>query len=531
MPKQLIFSDEARKYLREGAEIIGNAVKVTLGPRGRNVVIDRKFGGPSSTHDGASVAKELEIENKYANMGVSLIKEAAKKTEEDVGDGTTTTVVLACTMIKEGFKNVAAGADPVEVKRGIEKAVNCVIDELKRNAKPVTTREQLINIATVTAHDEEMGKILGDMLDKVGKDGVITVEEGKGISFETEFVEGMKIDRGYISPYFITDNERMEAVIEDPYIFLTDKKLSAVTDILPALEAITPVSKNILIVAEDVEKEALATLVVNKLKGTLNCLAIKAPGYGDRRKEILEDMAILTGGNVISEEKGRKLDSVKVEDWGRARRVIADKDYTTIVEGKGSSERIRARMNQIRQQIEETKSDYDREKLQERLAKLAGGVGVIKVGAPTEVEMKEKKKRLEGALAATKAAAEEGILPGGGVAFLNALPALDKIQVEGDEITGLNIVRKALQEPICQLARNAGYDGNIVLERVRHGRPGYGFDVEKEEYGYMEERGIIDPLKVVRVALQNAASAAEMALITEGLMTDIPEKEKASKSK
>jgi chaperonin GroEL len=524
--KQIIFDQEAREHFKKGADILANAVKVTLGPRGHNVVIDKKFGSPSSTHDGVTVAKEVEIEAPFANMGVSLIKEASKKTSDDVGDGTTTATVLAQAMVREGFKNLAAGADAISLKHGMEKATVAVIEELKRMAKPVSTKEQTTKIATITAHDEEIGQIIGEVMDRVGKDGVVTVEEGKGLRFETEYVEGMKFDRGYVSPYFVTDVEKMEAVIEDPYILVTDKKLSAVSDLLPALEKITPVTKNIVIIGEDIEKEALATLVVNKLKGTLNCVAVKAPGFGDRRKEMLEDMAILTGGQVISEEKGRKLDAVNVEDLGRARRVVSDKDNTTIVEGKGSPDKIKARTKQLKAQIDETKSDYDREKLQERLAKLAGGVGVVKVGAPTEVELKEKKRRVENSLAATKAAAEEGTLPGGGVAFINATVAIDKLSLEGDEVTGANIIKRALEEPLRQLVANAGRDEAVILEKVKSSKDGYGFDVIKEEYGNMEEKGIIDPLKVTRTALQNAASTAAMALITEALVTDIPEKEK-----
>lgn len=526
MAKQIIFDEEAREYFKRGTDTLANAVKVTLGPRGRNVILDKKFGPPTSTHDGVSVAKEIEIEDPFANMGVSLIKEAAKKTSDDVGDGTTTATVLAQAMIREGFKNIAAGADAMALKHGIEKATACIVEELKSMAKPVTTKEQMTKIATITAHDPEIGEIIGEVMDRVGKDGVVTVEEGKGIRFETEYVEGMKFDRGYISPYFVTDAEKMESVIEDPYILITDKKLSAVSDLLPALEKVSTTTKNIVIIGEDIEKDALATLVVNKLKGTLNCLAVKAPAFGDRRKAILEDMAILTGGQVITEEKGRKLDSVTVEDMGRARRVLADKDNTTIVEGKGSQELITARVKQIKAQIEETKSDYDREKLQERLAKLAGGVGVIKVGAPTEVELKERKRRVEGALSATRAAAEEGTLPGGGVAFINALPALDKLSLQGDEATGANIIRRALEEPLRQLAANAGQEGSVVLDKVKNSKPGTGYDVIKEDYGNMEDKGIIDPLKVTRSALQNASSVAAMALITESLVTDIPEKEK-----
>jgi len=528
MAKQIIFDEEAREYFKKGVDILANAVKVTLGPRGQNVVLDKKFGAPLSTHDGVTVAKEIEIQDAFANMGVALIKEAAKKTSDDVGDGTTTATVLAQAIVRAGFKNIAAGADAMALKHGIEKAASAVIEELKTMAKPVSTKEQMIEIATITAHDPEIGEIIGEVMDKVGKDGVVTVEEGKGIRFETEYVEGMKFDRGYISPYFVTDAEKMEAVVEDPYILITDKKLSAVSDLLPALEKVAAASKNTIIIGEDVEKEALATLVVNKLRGTLNCIAVKAPGFGDRRKEMLEDIAILTGGQVITEEMGRKLDSITVEDLGRARRVVSDKDNTTIVEGKGSPKSLQARVKQIRAQIAETKSDYDKEKLQERLAKLSGGVGVIKVGAPTEVELKEKKRRVEGALAATKAAAEEGTLPGGGVAFINAVKALDKLQLEGDELTGANIIRRALEEPLKQLAANAGYDGAVVLEKMKGSGPGIGFDVVKEDYGNMEEKGIIDPLKVTRTALQNAASTATMALIIEALIADIPEKERSA---
>ncbi len=525
MAKQIIFDDEARKYFKKGADTLANAVKVTFGPRGHNVVMERKYGTPAATHDGVTVARDIDIEDPFANVGVSLIKEAAKKTSDDVGDGTTTATILAQSMIRGGFRNLAAGADAIALKRGMEKAVTFVVSELKRMAKPVTTKEQMTKIATISAHDAEIGEIIGEVVDRVGKDGVVTVEEGKGIRFETEYVEGMKFERGYISPYFVTDAEKMEAVLDNPYILLTDKKLSSVSDILPFLEKITTVSKNILIVAEDVEKEALALLVVNKLKGTLNCLVVKAPGFGDRRKEILEDMAILTGGQVITEDKGRKLDSVTVADMGRARKIVSDKENTTIVEGKGSPKLIKGRVQQIKSQIVETKSDYDREKLQERLAKMAGGVGVLKVGAPTELELREKKRRVEGALAATKAATEEGILPGGGVALINVIPALDKLPLQGDENIGAAIIKEALEEPLRQLAENAGVNGSIVLHKVKSLEPGSGFDAASGEYGNMEEKGIVDPLKVTRTALQNAASVAALALITEALVTDIPEKE------
>ena len=524
MPKQIIFDHEARDYFKKGSETLTKTVRVTFGPKGHNVALEQKFGAPQATHDGATVAKEVELEDPFANMGASLVREAAKKTADDVGDGTTTATVLAQAMIREGFKNITAGADAISLKSGLQKAVAAVVDELKRMAKPVTTKEQMTRIAMLAAHDAAIGQTIGDVLDKVGKDGVVTVEESKGIETETEFVEGMKFDRGYASPYFVTDAARMESVIEDAYIFITDKKLSAVNDIVPLLEKVTPESKNIVIIADDIEKEALAVLVVNKLKGNLNCLAVKAPGFGDRRKAILEDIAILTGGEVVAEERGRRLDKITLEDFGRARRIVSDKDNTTIVEGKGAAKAIAARIKQVRAQLEETTSDYDREKLQERLAKLAGGVGIIKVGAPTELELKERKSRVEGALAATKAAAEEGVLPGGGVGLVNAEKGIDKLQLEGDEAVGGDIVRRALEEPIRQIVANAGYEGGVVLENVRKHKAGYGFDVEAEEYGDMAGKGILDPLKVIRTALQNAGSVAGLALITEGLVTDIPEK-------
>ncbi len=457
---------------------------------------------------------------------MQLVKEAASKTNDACGDGTTTSTLLAHAIITGGFKNVAAGAEPLALKRGIEKATSAIIEELKKVSTSVKDKEQIAQVATITAVDREIGDLIAEVMDKVGKDGVITVEESKGIAFETEYVEGMQFDRGYISPYFITNPDRMETVIEDPHILITDKKISAVADLLPALEKILQVSKNLLVVAEDVDGEALATLVVNKLRGTINVLAVKAPGFGDRRKAMLEDMAILTGGKVISEEVGRKLDSVTVEDLGHARRVTADKDKTTVVEGKGSEEDIKARIKQIKAQIEETTSDFDREKLQERQAKLAGGVAVIKVGAATEVELKEKKHRVEDALSATRAAVEEGILPGGGVALLNSLSVLDKLTVEGDEATGVDIVRKAVEEPIRWIAINAGRDGSVIVDAVKKSPPGEGYDAEADDFGDMVKKGIIDPTKVVRTALQNGASVAVMVLITESLVTDIPEKEK-----
>ena len=526
MAKQIIFGEEVRRLLKKGIDTLADAVKVTLGPKGRPVALDKKWGAPTIIDDGVTIAKDIELPEPFENMGVQLVKEAATKTNDACGDGTTTSTVLAHAIITGGFKNVAAGAEPLALKRGIEKATSAIIDELKKASTPVKDKEQIAQVATITAKDREIGELIARVMDKVGKDGVITVEESKGIAFEEEYVEGMQFDRGYISPYFITNAERMEAEIEDPYILITDKKISAVADLLPALEKILQVSKNLLVVAEDVDGEALATLVVNKLRGTINVLAVKAPGFGDRRKAMLEDMAILTGGKVISEEVGRKLDSVTVEDLGRARRLTADKDKTTIVEGKGSEEDIKARIKQIKAQIEETTSDFDREKLQERQAKLAGGVAVIKVGAATEVELKEKKHRVEDALSATRAAVEEGILPGGGVALLNSLSVLDKLDVKGDEGTGVDIVKKAIEEPIRWIAINSGRDGSVVVDTVKKSPPGEGYDAEADDFGDMVKKGIIDPMKVVRSALQNGASIAAMVLITESLITDIPEKEK-----
>ena len=527
MAKQIIFGQEARQSLKKGIDILADAVKVTLGPKGHPVALDKKWGAPSVIDDGVTIAKDIELPEPFENMGVQLVKEAASKTNDACGDGTTTSTVLAHAMITGGFKNVAAGADPLALKRGIEKATGAIIEELKAVSTPVKDKEQIAQVATITAKDREIGNLIAEVMDKVGKDGVITVEESKGITYETEYVEGMQFDRGYISPYFITNPDRMESEIDDPYILITDKKISAVADLLPALEKILQVSKNLLVVAEDVDGEALATLVVNKLRGTINILAVKAPGFGDRRKAMLEDMAILTGGQVISEEVGRKLDSVTVEDLGRARRVTSDKDKTTLVEGKGPDEAIKSRIKQIKAQIEETTSDFDREKLQERQAKLAGGVAVIKVGAATEVELKEKKHRVEDALSATRAAVEEGILPGGGVALLNSLSVLDKLELKGDENTGTDIVRKAVEEPIRWIADNAGKDGSVVVDAVKKSPVGTGYDAEADEFGDMVKKGIIDPTKVVRSALQNAASIASMVLITESLVTDIPEKDKA----
>jgi chaperonin GroEL len=527
MAKQIIFGEEARRALKAGVDTLAAAIRVTLGPRGRPVALDKKWGAPSVLNDGVSIAKEIELPDPFENMGVQLVKQAATKTNDQCGDGTSTSTIIAQAIISEGFKNIAAGADSMALKRGIEKGVDAIVDELKKMAIPVSGKEQVAQVAAISAIDREIGNLIADVMEKVGKDGVITVEEGKGLQFETEYVEGMKFDRGYISPYFITNPEQMKAEIEDPYILITDKKISAINDILPALEKIVQVSKNLVIIAEDVEGESLATLVVNKLRGTLNCLAVKAPGFGDRRKAMLEDIAVLTGGKVISEEIGRKLDSVTIDDLGRARRVIADKDNTTIVEGKGDPKAIEARIKQIRSEIEISTSDYDKEKLQERLAKLAGGVAVIKVGGATETELKEKKHRVEDALSATRAAVEEGILPGGGIALLNALPALKKLKLEGDEATGVNLLKRALEEPLRCIAENSGREGSVVINAVKESKPGIGYDALSDELGVnMIERGIVDPLKVTRTALQNGASIACMILTTESLVTDIPEKEK-----
>ena len=526
MAKQIIFGEDVRHSLKRGVDTLAEAVRVTLGPKGHCVALDKKWGAPSVIDDGVTIAKDIELPDAFENMGAQLVKEAASKTNDACGDGTTTSTVLAHAIITQGFKNIAAGAESMELKRGLSKAVEVIIEELKKSSTEVKGKEQIAQVATITAKDKVIGNLIAEVMEKVGKDGVITVEESKGISYETEFVEGMQFDRGYISAYFITNADKLEAVIEDPYILITDKKISAVADILPALEKILQTSKNLLIIAEDVDGEALATLVVNKLRGTINVLAVKAPGFGDRRKAMLDDIATLTGGAVISEEVGRKLDSVTIEDLGRARRVSADKDNTTIVEGKGKESDIKARIKQIKAQIEETTSDFDREKLQERMAKLSGGVAVIKVGAATEVELKERKHRVEDALSATRAAVEEVILPGGGVGLLNALPALDKIKATGDEATGVDIIRKAVEEPIRWIANNAGKDGSVIVDTVKKSKKGVGYDAEKDEFGNMIEKGIIDPTKVVRSALQNAASIASMVLITESLIADIPEKEK-----
>jgi len=527
MAKQIIFGEEARKSLKNGVDTLTDAIRVTLGPRGRPVALDKKWGAPSVLNDGVSIAKEIELPDPFENMGVQLVKQAATKTNDQCGDGTSTSTIIAQAIINEGFKNIAAGADSMALKRGIDKGVETLVDGLKKMSIPVAGKEQVTQVAAISAIDQDIGKLIADVMEKVGKDGVITVEEGKGLQFETEYVEGMKFDRGYISPYFITNAEQMRAELEDPYILITDKKISAINDILPALEKIVQFSKNLVIIAEDVEGESLATLVVNKLRGTLSPLAVKAPGFGDRRKAMLQDIAVLTGGTVISEEVGRKLDSVTVDDLGRARRVIADKDNTTVVEGKGETKDIEARIKQIRAEIDISTSDYDKEKLQERLAKLAGGVAVIKVGGATETELKEKKHRVEDALSATRAAVEEGILPGGGVALLNALSSLKKLKLEGDEATGLNILKRALEEPLRCIAENSGREGSVVINAIKESKVGIGYDALKDELSVnMVERGIVDPLKVTRSALQNGASIATMILTTECLVTDIPEKEK-----
>jgi len=525
MAKQLAFHEDARKKLEKGVNALADAVKITLGPKGRNVVLDKKYGSPTITNDGVTIAREIELEDPYENMGAQLVKEVATKTNDVAGDGTTTATVLAQAMVREGLKNVAAGANPVFLKRGIEMAVDAVVKRIQAVAKPVETRAAIAQVAAISAADTEIGELIADAMEKVGKDGVITVEESNTIGTTLEVVEGLQFDRGYISHYMVTDTERMEAVLDEPYILITDRKISAVADILPALEKTMQAGKPLLIIAEDVEGEALATIVVNKLRGTLNVVAVKAPGFGDRRKAMLQDIAIVTGGQVISEEVGLKLENVTLGMLGQARQVRVTKEDTTIVDGKGSSEAIQGRINQIRAEIEETTSDYDREKLQERLAKLAGGVAVIQVGAATETELKEKKHRIEDALSATRAAVEEGIVAGGGTMLVDAISALDELKAEGEVKTGIDIVRRALEEPLKMIATNAGLEGSIVVEKVKNLPAGVGFDVISEEYVDMIERGITDPAKVTRSALQNAASIAAMILSTEVLVTDKPEPE------
>jgi chaperonin GroEL len=532
--KQLLFSEQARAQILAGVEQLARAVKVTLGPRGRNVVLDKKWGSPTVTKDGVTVAKEIELDEPYQNMGAQMVREVASKTSDVAGDGTTTATVLAESIFREGLKNVTAGTSPMYIKRGIDKAVEVVVAELKKLSKDVQGTKEIEQVATISANgDSSIGKIIAECMDKVGKDGTITVEEAKSIETSYEVVEGMQFDKGYISPYFVTEKENMEAVLEDAYILLYDKKLSGMKDLLPVLEKIAQRAKPMLIVAEDVEGEALATLVVNKLRGTLNVCAVKAPGFGDRRKAMMEDIAVLTGGKAISEDLGIKLENVRLEDLGRAKRIVIDKDNTTLVEGAGKKADIQGRIAQIRREIEDTTSDYDREKLQERLAKLAGGVAVINVGAATETEMKEKKARVEDALHATRAAVDEGIVPGGGVAYLRSIPALDRLakEREDDELVGVNIVRRALEQPLRTLCDNAGLEGSLVLEKVKAYKGEekfYGFNVDREEYVDMFKAGIIDPTKVARTALQNAASVASLLLTTEALITEIPEKKKAA---
>ncbi len=535
MAKQLVFSEEARRSLKNGIEVLAGAVKTTLGPKGRNVALDKKFGAPTITHDGVTVAKDIELEDPFENMGAQLLKEAATRTNDVAGDGTTTATVLAQMIVNEGLKNVAAGANPMILKRGIEKATKVVVQALRDMSLDVKDREEIAHVAAISAADVEIGELIAEVMDRVGKDGVITVEEGKGLGFEKEYVEGMQLDRGYISHYFMTDPERQEAVLEDPYLLITDKKISAATDIVPVLEKLAQIGKReVVVIAEDVDGEALATLVLNRLRGVFNALAVKAPGFGDRRKAMLQDIAVLTGGTVITEEVGRKLETATINDLGKAGKVISTKDDTTIIEGKGKESDIKGRIEQIKGQIETTTSDYDKEKLQERLAKLAGGVAIVKVGAGTEVELKEKKHRVEDALSATRAAVEEGIVPGGGVALINAIAALDKSKdlktLKGDEATGVSIVRRALEEPLRQIVENSGRDGAVVLEEVRRlqksdKNANIGYDVLEEDFGDMPVKGIIDPAKVTRSAVENAASIAAMILTTEALITDIPEKE------
>jgi len=532
MAKQLVFSEDARRKLKKGIDAVATAVSTTLGPKGRNVALDKKFGAPTITHDGVTVAKEIELEDPFENMGAQLLKEAATKTNDIAGDGTTTATVLAQTITHEGLKNIAAGANPMLLKRGIEAGTSALASRIREMAISIDSKEEIASVAAISAQDQEIGNLIADVMDKVGKDGVITVEESRGLEFETEYVEGMQFDRGYISPYFVTDPEAMEAVVEEPYILIHDKKISSAQDLVPILEKLVQIGqKNLVVIAEDVDGEALATLVLNKLRGMINALAVKAPGFGDRRKAMLQDIAILTGGQVITEEMGRKLDSVQISDLGRAAKVVSTKDDTTIVDGQGEEAQINGRVEQIKVEIERSTSDYDREKLQERLAKLAGGVAIIRVGAATEVELKEKKHRVEDALSATRAAVEEGIVPGGGVALLNALSALDSVNAPaGDEATGVSILRLALEAPMRKIAENAGKNGDVIIQNVRRAQQEkkddqIGYDVLSGEYTNMVKAGIIDPAKVTRGALENAASIASMILTTEALITDVPEEE------
>jgi chaperonin GroEL len=533
MAKQLTFSNDAQYALKRGVDILANAVATTLGPKGRNVALDKKFGAPTVTHDGVTVAKEIELKEPYENMGAQLLKEAATKTNDVAGDGTTTATVLAQSIVHEGLKNVTAGANPMQIKRGLEMATDAVVNSIKKMSTAVEDKHEIANVASISAADSEIGDLIAEVMDKVGKDGVVTVEESKGREFETEYVEGMQFDRGYISAYFVTNPEAMESVVEDPYVLIHDKKISAATDIVPLMEKLLQRSKReLVIIAEDVDGEALATLVLNKLRGMFNVLAVKAPGFGDRRKAMLQDIAILTGGTVITEELGRKLESVTLDDLGQASKVVSDKDNTTIVEGKGQLKEIKGRIEQIKAEIENTTSDYDKEKLQERLAKLSGGVAIIRVGAATETELKEKKHRVEDALSATRAAVEEGIVPGGGVALVNAIDSLKRVKSDDEDVqTGINIMRRALEEPMRRIAANAGQDGAVIIDTVRRvskekENKNIGYNVLNGEFEDMVKAGIIDPAKVTRSAVENAASIAAMILTTDALITDIPEKEK-----
>ena len=528
MAKQVVFDEAARRALKRGIDKLADTVKVTIGPKGRNVVLDKKFGAPTITNDGVTIARDIELDDHFENMGAQLLKEVATKTDDVAGDGTTTAVVLGQALVTEGLRNVAAGANPMVIKRGLDKAVAAVVAEIKAHSRKVDTREQIAAVASISAADPSVGELIAEVMGKVGKDGVITVEEGQSLGLDKEYTEGMQFDRGYISAYFVTNADRMEAQLDNPAILITDKKISAVQDALPALEKAVGTGRPLLIVAEDVDGEALATLVVNKIRGTVQVLAVKAPGFGDRRKEMLRDIAVLTGGTVISEEVGRKLDSVTAEDLGSARRVVSSKDNTTIVDGSGKPAEIKARMAQIKAQIEETTSDYDKEKLQERLAKLSGGVAVIKVGAATEVELKEKKHRIEDALSTTRAAVEEGIVAGGGTTLLQARASLDKLKLEGDEQVGVDIVRRALEAPARQIAENAGARGDVVIEAILKAKRGTGFDAATDTMVDMFEKGIVDAAKVTRSALQNAASVAAMVLTTEAVVSDIPEKKEAA---
>ncbi|GEO24552.1 60 kDa chaperonin [Alicyclobacillus acidoterrestris] len=530
MAKEIRFGEEARRAMLRGVDALADAVKVTLGPKGRNVVLEKKFGSPLITNDGVTIAKEIELEDAYENMGAQLVKEVATKTNDVAGDGTTTATVLAQAMIREGLKNVAAGANPMVLRRGIDKAVAAVVSEIANISKPVQGRENIAQVAAISAGAEEIGALIAEAMEKVGNDGVITVEESKGFTTELEVVEGMQFDRGYISPYMVTDTDKMEAVLDEPYILITDKKVGNIQEILPVLERVVQSGRPLLLIAEDVEGEALATLVVNKIRGTFNAVAVKAPGFGDRRKAMLQDIAVLTGGQVISEELGLELKNTAIEQLGRARQVRVSKENTIIVDGSGDRAEISARINQIKNQIEETTSDFDREKLQERLAKLSGGVAVIKVGAATETELKERKLRIEDALNSTRAAVEEGIVPGGGTALVNVIKSLENLTAEGDELTGINLVRKALEAPVRQIAENAGIEGSIIVERLKNEKVGLGYNAATGEWVDMLQAGIVDPAKVTRSAVQNAASVAASFLTTEAAVADKPEKEKASPS-